>query len=812
MSSSEREPLLGHRDNARVKPIASRGEPYKTVTSPPLSVLLNPIFVVLWVFDFIVWFGMLIGPFRWVSSRICGRRATVCIKEPNVNVSDEAAVEAGASGEALIWRAAGSEEGLLNKPFAGAVTVPKALEEAFTRFHALNAMGTRKYLGDHHVDGSRFPLKKFGETKWDSYTVVQQKVRCFGRGLLEIGLQPLPVGIDLQNTAGPHSILIFEETCAAWTIACLGAFTQSIVVATSYATLGLSAVEDAIEEVGAAAVVCNLKSVPQMAALRSSKCKNIIFTRNLCLDNESPPSDLNTMGRRVAPLDEIISLGEQRGDLTDSPPAPERLGVIMYTSGSTGKPKGVMITHANLIASVGSVHRKLANFGLEQGEETYLAYLPAAHIMELVLQITALVVGTSVGFACPKTISSKGACRQRPDGSINTLPEYPYPPGSIQEFRPTVMAAVPKIWDILKKSVEEGVGKGSWVLQSIFQAGFTGRNWAVHQGRGSPIINALVFRKLANLLGGRMKVAISGGGPLSAEVHNFIRIAFGMPLLQGYALTETCCAGSVQEEDDTRDGVVGPPLASVEMKLRSCLAVDGSPEVLDREMKPYLSSDRSHYGEPCGGRGEVLLRGPSVSLGYFKQPAKTAEVFDSDGWFHSGDVGIWQEDGSLVIVDRVKNLVKMKGGEYIALESMEKEYSTSIYVNTVNGGVMCYGDGDMDRPVALVQANIPELEKWATSSGVAFDRAEDLCKSEDAEKLVLNSLTEAGKAANLGRNELLCAVALIPGTGNSTNPLEATSPWTSENGGLTASNKLSRQAVQTACARILGPLRQKGSV
>jgi len=232
---------------------------------------------------------------------------------------------------------------------------------------------------------------------------------------------------------------------------------------------------------------------------------------------------------------------------------------------------------------------------------------------------------------------------------------------------------------------------------------------------------------------------------------------------------------------------------------------------MDRSKKPYLASDTMHYSMPCAGRGEVLLRGPSVAAGYFKQADKTAEVFDKDGWFHSGDVGLMTTDGSIMIVDRVKNLVKLKGGEYIALEAMEKEYGISAFANGINGGIMCYGDGDIDRPVALMQANTHELEKWAKANGVQYKDVEELCKSKEAEKLVLDSLVAIGKASSLGSNEIICAVALIPGTGPADGTPDATSPWTPENGGLTASNKLNRNPIRDTYASLLEPLRKQAT-
>ena len=123
----------------------------------------------------------------------------------------------------------------------------------------------------------------------------------------------------------------------------------------------------------------------------------------------------------------------------------------------------------------------------------------------------------------------------------------------------------------------------------------------------------------------------------------------------------------------------------------------------------------------------------------------TKKEFDADGWFHTGDVAIWTTVGTLKIVDRLKNLVKLKGGEYVAIESMEATYAQSVFVNGKNGGLMCYADGDMDRPVALVQANDYELKKWATANGVGFSNVEELCANPKACKMVTDDLNAIGK-------------------------------------------------------------------
>jgi len=279
-------------------------------------------------------------------------------------------------------------------------------------------------------------------------------------------------------------------------------------------------------------------------------------------------------------------------------------------------------------------------------------------------------------------------------------------------------------------------------------------------------------------------------------------------LVQGYGLTETCAAGTVQSAFSFADGVVGAPTSCVEIKLSSCLDAQGLPRVEDRDRRPYLVTDTAHYGAPCLGRGEVWMRGTNVSSGYYLQQGKTKEEFDEQGWFHTGDIAIWLPDGQLKIVDRLKNLVKLKGGEYVAIESMEATYAQSVFVNGINGGLMCYADGDMDRPIALVQVNDYELKKWADQAGVPYGGSlEQLCGHPEACKMVCNDLNAIGKGV-LGGNEALAAVALLPGSGAHTST-GSDAPWTPDNSYLTASNKLNRKPIEQGFAVLLAATKAK---
>jgi len=253
---------------------------------------------------------------------------------------------------------------------------------------------------------------------------------------------------------------------------------------------------------------------------------------------------------------------------------------------------------------------------------------------------------------------------------------------------------------------------------------------------------------------------VSGGAPLSAETQEFLTVAFGVPILQGYGLTETCGAGSAMRQDDFTLGSVGGPVPSCEIKL------------VDAGELGYKTSNNPP-------QGEVWIRGPNVSTGYFKMPEKTAEDF-KDGWFHTGDVGEWKKDGSLRIIDRVKNLVKTPHGEYIALEKLESIYKNSKYVSAC---CVCV-DPDRLGIIAVVDPPHDALASWAKSSGADPHDIEELCKNEKLIKEVLDDMNANGKRGKLKPFELLAGVLLHP------------EPFTAENSFMTAAMKLNRNQVK----------------
>jgi long-chain acyl-CoA synthetase len=660
---------------------------------------------------------------------------------------------------------------LATAPADSGTTLYELSDISFSRFAKNTCMVSREFLG-----WKTPKIKEFGpDVHSITYEEAGVKARKFGAALRGSGCVAAPDTTTLDKVTTPCRIAIFENTCPEWMISCLGAFTQSVSVTTVYATLGLDSVVEAINDNLICVIVCNKTNVANLVskAKEMPTLKTIVYTNDLVGPDMKIDMPAAPKGFSIMSFDEYVDSGDTT-KYPVVPPKPQTTAVIMYTSGSTGKPKGVVVSHASIMASCASADYIL----VLRPEDKYLSYLPLAHIMELMLEFVALGFGCSLNFADPKSLTATGS----------------FPIGALEQYSPSIMVAVPKIWDTIKKGLLAKVAKSSPVSQVLVHTALQWRAVAIKYGLDTPLFNALVFKKFKMAVGGNIRWALSGGGPLNSEVQDFIRVAFGFPLIQGYGLTE-CCAGlTIQAEDDVRGGMAGVIIPSCEGKVHS------TPDVKDKAGLPYLSTDRKDVeGNPVWGRGEVCVRGGNVTAGYYMMAHgdKGMDEYRADGWFHTGDIGQFMEDGSLRIVDRIKNLVKLKGGEYVALEKMEMTFGNSDFVDAINGGICCYGDGDMDRPIALMQLSEPHTMKWASENGMSGD-FETMIKSKELHDAVLDSMAKEHAKSDLSHLEKLVAVSLL------------TSPWTPENGCLTAANKLQRRLVIEMFSKEFEEVKQKG--
>lgn len=355
-----------------------------------------------------------------------------------------------------------------------------------------------------------------------------------------------------------------------------------------------------------------------------------------------------------------------------------------------------------------------------------LTYLPQAHILEFMFENLCLFWGGTMGYGNPKTLS---------ENSVRNCK------GDIREFRPTILVGVPAVWETVKKGVLNNVNKNNSLVKSMFWGALSAKEFLLSSGLpgaqlGADLLDAVVFKKLKEATGGRLRILMNGGGPVSKDTQKFLSYAIA-PMISGYGLTETSAMGALNDPMAWNPDALGELPASIEVKL------------VDFADAGYLTKNNPP-------QGEIFIRGPSVTSCYWQNEEETKNAFTEDGWFMTGDVGEFDKYGHLKIIDRKKNLVKTLNGEYIALEKLESIYRSSPVV----ANICVYAAEDQNKPVAIIVPVEAQLRKLAQENGIEGDSLENLVHNEQLKSIVLKELQQAGKAGGLRGIEIVDGVVM----------------------------------------------------
>ena len=516
------------------------------------------------------------------------------------------------------------------------------------------------------------------------------RVKCFSLGLRDLGLE-----------AG-DKLIILSENRPEWVISdvanlCLGGITVPI-----YTSLIPEQIKYIIDDSDAKIVVVSDQGQWQkIEAIKSELTK--VTSYITCL-SEAPEGVLTF----AQVLERGRKMDKQNPGLFEKMALevkPDAIASIIYTSGTTGPPKGVMLTHSNIFSNVKTCSSILPF----KDTDTVLSFLPLSHILERMAMFVYLYIGMSIGFA----------------ESIDTLGE------NLLEVRPHIMVNVPRVLEKIYAKVIDNVQVSSSLKRKIFF-------WAVKVGRkygrkkilNQPIskllqfkrnlANKLVFSKVYAKTGGRVRFFLCGGAPLSKDIGEFF-YAIGLTVIEGYGLTETSPVITANTFENLKFGTVGKPIPGVDVRI-------------DED-------------------GEILTKGPHVMNGYYKKEAASREVFEG-GWFHTGDIGHFDEEGFLVITDRKKDIIVTSGGKNVAPQPIEGILNLNPYISTA----LVIGDSRKFIS-ALVVPDFEKLEEYARQNNISFEDHCDLVKKEEIVRFIQEQVDRS--APNLASYEKVKKIALL---------------------------------------------------
>ncbi len=512
-----------------------------------------------------------------------------------------------------------------------------------------------------------------------------ERVQAISLGLRELGIKP------------GDKVAIVSENRPEWALsdyACLTSRTTDVPI---YPTLTTKQTEYILRDSESVAVF--VSTAAQLAKVLEAKgnlpgLKYVIVYDGAALGHRA--------GEAIIPLDAVEAKGRAaaprhprwREEALQA--QPDDLATLIYTSGTTGDPKGVMLSHHNIWCNVQAVLQMIPIGG---GDEC-LSMLPLSHSYERMVDYTLFQAGVIINYA----------------ESFDTVAV------NLGEVKPTVVLSVPRLYEKVYARVLENALSGSAIKRRIFfWAKRAGEQWATLSLAGLPIpgglkikkrvADRLVFSKLRARTGGKIRFFFSGAAPLSADIAKFFYSA-GLPVIEGYGLTESSPVLTLNPLDRIKLGTVGRAIPGVELKI----AQDG----------------------------EILARGPNIMKGYYKLPEATTETVDADGWLHTGDIGELDSDGYLKITDRKKELLKTAGGKYIAPQPIEMMVKRNKFV----ANAMMYGDR-RKFPIILIAPNFDTLERWAQERGLLYSARAELLQLPDVqakvEREVMDMLRELAK-------------------------------------------------------------------
>ena len=589
------------------------------------------------------------------------------------------------------------------------------LQELFNQTFTKNPL-SKPFIFERMKDENNQPMNK---KKSYSYGDVKGQAELFGRGLLDLDLVPWKqeykdyklrfLGVYAKNS---YKYYVQDFACVM----------HNIVSVPIYDTLGEEATLFAFENTRMEALCLTTSHLEGM--IKFKKKGDLPHLKTLIvIDEEEMKENYKTLaeeaGISLYVWSDIINKGKSSEIKEWVPVTEDDIYCFSYTSGTTGTPKGAMLSHKNISVTIQSL---LTVLHVDHNDR-HLNYLPMAHIMERLLSLIFMYAGSQINLF---------------GGNVRKLKD------DLAFFKPTIFISVPRLYnrfyDVMQSKIKEteGTMKGNLMQKALATKM---KNLETTGKVTHTLYDAVIFKKMKDVLGGKVRIMLTASAPLNLKVANFFKIAMCCPMMEAYGQTEGTGGQFSTNSTDTSNGHVGGVISQNEFKL------------VDVPEMNYTSKDVDPETGLITPRGEVWVRGHGVIPGYYKNDKKNEETFTKDGWLQSGDIAkIVPPSNKLVIIDRKKNIFKLSQGEYIAPEKLEGSYKTCTPLFT---DVYIYGDSLKSSILGVITIEKDNLRKVADLVGMDSSvNDEDLFSNEDFEKKVIELIKQKAKECKFNRLEI----------------------------------------------------------
>ena len=606
----------------------------------------------------------------------------------------------------------------------GVLQLPEDMQNGQMLYlQSVKKFGKREYLGCRKIVNGNQREPHFTFRTYDECFEIS---KAFGAGLTKRGVK------------NETMVCIFSENRPEWILTIDASYLYGFTLVALYDTFTTDALEFSVENCGAQYITVSRKNLARLMTVSDKilqQFKHIILYDEFTDAEQGYKERLNNLGVEISGFNQVAEEGRQMGDVPFATIQPEQLCYVCYSSGTTGFPKGVMISHRCFITNLLGISRE----GSEAVFARHLCYLPLCHVFERMCTSCTLLYGGKVG-----TFS----------GDVKLLTE------DLGALKPTVMIVVPRVLHRINDAITAQLNRAGLVKKAIFNAAWHVKKFLLQKEWSTALVDKLVFNKVKGLMGGSITMICNGGAALPADLHERMMVLLGWPIRTGYGLSEGGSGNTLNPARIThiKYGTNGYPLANVELRIVPV---------------PDFSTDP--------GVGEIQMGGSGLCSGYLNDKKATDELFtdETHTWIHTGDIGKWDEDNSLLVVDRMRSIFKLSQGEYVAGDLLGSIFETASLIEHI----FVYGDSTRPYLVGIVIPSMAGVAAFLNKPRITQEEFEAACATEELKTAIMEQIAEKAKEEKLLGYQRVVSIDVVVDT------------WTVENNCISPTQKPRRKVL-----------------